>query len=85
MTRPKMKLCPHPLWTVPVTMPIKAEGSQEIIGEATLQVCCECGHTKGTVSNGSGFNPSGNLPIEFPGDADIGQEARKILLTNQPT
>lgn len=80
MTRAKdMRPCPHPLWTVPTRMPIKAEGSQEIVGEATLQVCCECGHVKGHVSNGSLLNPSVKLPIEFPGDADIGTEARKAL------
>lgn len=78
MTRSK-KPCHHPLWTVPAKMPIKAEGSQEIVGEATLQVCIECGFTKGTVSNGSGFAPSGNLPIELPGDVDIGLVARKAL------
>lgn len=79
MTIPKGNPCPHPTWTVPVKMPVKAEGSQEFIGVATIRVCLECGYVKGTVSNDSGFNPSGDLPIEFPGDADIGAEVRKVL------
>ena len=79
MTLSKKPNCPHTQWTVPGPVPIKAEGSQEIIGVATLQVCLKCGYVKGYVSNGSGFTPSGKLPIEFPGDADIGVEARKAL------
>lgn len=71
--------CPHTNWTVPGPVPIKAEGSQEIVGIAYLQVCLECARVKGYVVSNSGFNPSGKLPIEFPGDADIGVEARKAL------
>jgi len=71
--------CSHPRWTVPGKLPIKAENSQEIVGVATVQVCLECSHVKGYASNDSGFNPSGKVPIEFPGDADIGVEVRKAL------
>ncbi len=84
MTLPK-KPCTHPTWTVPGPVPIKAEGSQEIIGVAQLQVCLKCGHSKGYVSNGSGFNPSGKVPLDFPGDSDIGVEARKALNGIPPT
>lgn len=90
MNRSK-KPCQHPRWTVPIKMLIKAEDSQEIIGEALLQVCCDCGHTKGVISNGSGFNPSGNIPFICPIEANLGYEARKVLnsqktyLTRQPT
>ena len=71
--------CTHARRTVPSKMPIKAEGSQEIVGEATLRVCLTCGHVEGHVTNGSLFNPSGKLPLSCPGDADIGLEARKAL------
>jgi hypothetical protein len=60
-------------------MPIKAEGSQEIIGEATLRVCLEYGQVEGTVTNGSGFNPSGKLPFTVEPYRNIGDEARKAL------
>ena len=72
-------LCWHTHRSVPHTFLIKAEGSQEIIGEAIVQVCFECGQAEGTVSNGSLLNPSGKLPLEVPADGDIGVEARKVL------
>jgi hypothetical protein len=74
-----MNTCLHAQRSVPHVMLVKADGSQEIIGEATLRVCLECGHVEGTVSNGSHFNPSGNLPLTVPKGVDIGVAARKVL------
>jgi len=71
--------CWHTHRSVPHTIPIKAEGSQEIIGEATLRVCLECGQVEGSVSNGSLLNPSGSLPLTVPKGIDIGVAARKVL------
>lgn len=73
-------ICWHTHRSVPHTLLIKAEGSQEIIGEASLRVCLECGQAEGTVSNGSLFTPSGRLPLEVPADGDLGVEARKVLV-----
>ena len=74
-----MSLCWHSLRSVPHTVRIKAEDSQEIIGEATIWVCFECGQVEGVVSNGSLLNPSGDLPLTVPPKGDIGVEARKVL------
>lgn len=70
--------CQHARRTVPSKMPIKAEGSQEIVGEATLRVCLTCGHVEATVTNGSLFNPS-DVPFEVEPNGDIGGQARKAL------
>ena len=75
--------CWHAQRTVPSTLPIKAEGSQEIIGEATIRVCLACGQVEGTVSNGSLFNPSGSLPLTVPPEGNIGVEARRVLGLNE--
>lgn len=74
-----MSTCWNAQRTVPTTMPIKAKDSQEIIGEATIRVCLACGQVEGTVSNGSLFNPSGNLPLSVPPEGSIGDEARRLL------
>jgi hypothetical protein len=78
-----MTLCWHTHRSVPHTIRIKAEGTQEIIGEATIRVCFECGQAEGTVSNGSLLTPSGSKALTVPADGDIGVEARKILVENQ--
>lgn len=80
-----MNPCPHARRTVPSNMHIKAEGSQEIIGTATLRVCIECGHVEGTVTNGSPFTPTPPAPFTVEPEGDIGEAARKALLTYQPT
>ena len=71
--------CLHIVRTVSSTIPIKAECSQEIIGEATIRVCLACGQIEGTVSNGSLLNHSGNLPLTVPPEGNIGVEARRVL------
>jgi hypothetical protein len=75
MTKP----CQHTRKTIPQTMHIKAEGSQEIVGTATIQVCLECSQVEGTVSNESLFNPMVPVPFTVEPNGDIGVEARKAL------
>lgn len=65
MNRSK-KPCQHPRWTVPIKMLIKAEDSQEIIGEALLQVCCDCGHTKGGHLERVRLQPLWEHPLHLP-------------------
>jgi hypothetical protein len=79
-----MHPCQHTQRTVPSKMNIKAEGSQEIVGVATLRVCWTCGHVEGTVTTGSLFNPKPETPFTVEPNEDIGVAARKALLTNQP-
>lgn len=71
--------CPHTNRTVPSDIHIKAEGSQEIIGTATLRVCIECGHVEGTITNASLFTPTPPAPFTVDPNGDIGEAARKAL------
>ena len=57
--------CPHTARTRPITHHVRAEGTQEIVGEATFTICCKCSHVEGTVHNGSLFDPKG--PFRFEG------------------
>lgn len=60
--------CTHTRLSVPHTLNVRrgpfpsAEGSQEIIGVATVQVCLDCAYMTGTVSNGSLLRP---VTVEF--------------------
>lgn len=74
--------CQHAHRTVPSVVYVKAEGSQEIVGEATLRVCLDCGQAEGVVSNGSHFNPSGMIPITVPPYGNLGYYARKSLVSS---
>jgi len=48
-----------------VMRPVRASDSQEIIGEATFTICCNCAHVEGVVRNGSLLDPKG--PYKFEG------------------
>lgn len=74
-----MSTCCHAQRTVPSNLPIKAKDSQEIVGVANIRICLACGQVEGTISNGSLFNPSGNLPLSVPPEGSIGDEARRLL------
>jgi hypothetical protein len=74
-----MNPCQHNQRTVPSNIHIKAEGSQEIVGTATLRVCIECGHVEGTVLDGSLFKSLEPVPFTVEPTGDIGVEARKAL------
>ena len=71
--------CQHDRRMGPSSMHIKAEGSQEIIGTATIRACLECGHVMGTVTNGSLFTPTAPVAFEVDPGGDIGVAARKAL------
>lgn len=72
--------CLHAKRTKPSLFRVRAEGSQEIIGEAMIEVCLQCCHTTGNVKNGSLFNPKGPFPFVAPTGHDIEEHARKALL-----
>lgn len=74
-----MNQCQHAQRTVPSNIHIKAEGSQEIVGTATIQACLLCHWIEGTVTNGSLFNPTPPVPFTVEPTGDIGAAARKAL------
>jgi hypothetical protein len=73
--------CQHSRRTVPSDLPIKGEGSQEVVGTATIRVCLECGHVEGTVTNGSLLSPTAPAAFEVEPEGDIGEAARRALGT----
>lgn len=73
-------MCTHDNFTRPQTFRVRAEGSQEIIGEGLMQVCLNCCFTRGTVKSGSMWK---NLPAAMftaEGGHDIEGHARRALL-----
>lgn len=71
--------CLHKKRTRPSPFSVRAKGSQEIIAEATIEVCLECCHVKGFVKNGSLFDPLGPFPFEAFGGKNIEHHAREAL------
>lgn len=71
--------CQHANRTVPSTIHVKAENSQEIIGTATIRVCLDCSQVEGTVVDGSLFTPMTPKPFTVEPYGNIGEAARKAL------
>jgi hypothetical protein len=59
-------MCNHAIRTVPgPPLYVKAENSQEFIGEVSVRICLNCEHTIGKATNGSLFRP---FSFDFEGD-----------------
>ena len=72
--------CTH-VFLKPQPWRVRAEGSQIIIGEASVRVCRECCHAQGTVKTGSLYYPTEPVAFEAPEGRDIEGHARRALQT----
>jgi len=52
--------------------------TQEIVAEAIVRVCLDCGHTAGTLRNGSLFEPRRPTTFACPAE-DFGKTCQKII------
>lgn len=72
--------CQHSRHSKPHKIYVRGVDTDQFIGEAIIDVCLECCHTKGVVKTGLLFNPA-ETPFEVADGRNIERHAREALLS----